>query len=114
MPAAPSGPLDARIELGVGRSAWIPDTSFQLRFVAVVSDTRCPANALCVWAGDALVRIDITQPARDRFSYDLHMFNSQPVRHADVTIALLGLSPYPYAGQAIRPEDYRATFRVAR
>jgi hypothetical protein len=92
----------------------MPDTSMQLRFVSVLSDSRCPANALCVHAGDALVRLEVINPVSDRTVYDLHTNNGQPVRHDDVTITLVELSPYPYAGQEIAPRDYRATLRLAR
>jgi hypothetical protein len=37
-----------------------------------------------------------------------------PVRHDDLTIALVALAPYPFSGRTIAPRDYRATLRVTR
>jgi hypothetical protein len=86
----------------------------QLRFVSVINDSRCPANALCIHAGDALVRIEVINPVRDRRAYDLHTNGGQSVRHDGVIITLVELIPYPYAGQSIGPDDYRATLELAR
>lgn len=37
-----------------------------------------------------------------------------PVRHADMTIALERLEPYPFSAITIEPWEYRATLRVTR
>jgi len=38
----------------------------------------------------------------------------KPVKHGDVTIALLQLDPYPFVPRLIQPGDYRVTLRVTR
>ena len=39
-----------------GASASLPDGL--LRYVRLASDSRCPANAQCVWAGDATIDLE--------------------------------------------------------
>ena len=38
----------------------------------------------------------------------------QPVRHGDLTIALIEIAPYPYSYRPIGPGDYRATLGISR
>jgi hypothetical protein len=38
----------------------------------------------------------------------------RPVKHGDLTIELVQLSPYPFSSRTIQPDEYRATLRVTR
>jgi len=110
----PSGSVNAQVFLAPGESSRIVGTTLQLRFRGVVGDSRCPADVLCILGGDALVRIDVMENGRTTGTYDLHTGSLQPVRHNDVTITLVELSPYPFSSRPIAPDDYRATLRVTR
>ena len=79
-----------------------------------MGDSRCPADAICIQGGDALVRIDVQSAAAGQGTYDLHTATMQPVRHGELTIALVNLSPYPFSSRPILPDDYRATFKITR
>jgi len=80
----------------------------------VSGDSRCPADALCIQAGDALVHV--VASGNTSAEYDLH--TAEPakavVRHDGVRIALVSLQPYPFGGRAIEPGKYRATFAASR
>jgi hypothetical protein len=84
-----------------------------VRFNRVSGDSRCPADAVCILGGDALVHITALsrQSSRD---YELHTGDMRPVQHDGVTIALVQLQPYPFSSQTIQPGDYRATLKVSR
>src|SRR5262245_16402320 len=110
---APGGRVASQVVLAPGESARINGTVIQLHFRGVIGDSRCPADALCILGGDALVRIDVLE-ANGSKTYDLHTGSLQPVRHEDLTITLVELSPYPFSGRTIKPDDYRATLRVTR
>ena len=113
-PTAPGDSLDTRLVLSPGQTAPI-DGSSSLRFLGVLNDSRCPADAICIQGGDALVRIDVIPSRGARSTYDLHTGNLQPVRHDDLTIELVELSPYPFGSlPPIGGSDYRATLRVTR
>jgi hypothetical protein len=111
---SPSGPVDRRIVLAPGQTTLIPEAGIRLRFEGVFGDSRCPANALCVWAGDATVRLVVQLLGEAPANYDLHTIDLKSVRHRDVTVALETLSPYPFDGRPIAPGDYRATLRITR
>ena len=44
----------------------------------------------------------------------LHTGDMRPVRHGDLTIALVELQPYPFSARPTEPAEYRATFHVTR
>ena len=114
-PSAPTGPVSAELVLAPGDVKDVTGTSVRIRFQGVFGDSRCPADALCIQGGDALVRIDVLpQSSAAASTYDLHTGTMQPVRHGDLTIALEMLLPYPFSSQTIAPGDYRATLRVTR
>src|SRR5687767_1852262 len=112
-PSAPTGPLDLRAVLAPGNSALVPGAA--VRFEGVFGDSRCPGDAICVWAGDATVRFVVVTSGDPAASYDLHTVDLKPVRHRDLTIVLESLAPYPFASLGpIKPGDYRATVRITR
>jgi hypothetical protein len=113
-PSGPPAPVDERIVLAPGESSAIPEASISLRFDRVTGDSRCPADAVCIQGGDAVVHVTVTPADGARREYDLHTGDMQPVRHGDVTIALVELAPYPFSSRTIEPDEYRATLRVTR
>src|SRR5258705_5227122 len=107
-PTGPAGPVNAQLVLAPGGTAQIAGTSLQLRFHGVIGDSRCPADAVCIQGGDALVRIEVIPASAPSATYDLHTGSLQPIRHEDVTITLVDLSPYPFSSRTIAPSDHRA------
>lgn len=73
----------------------------------VVEDSRCPANARCVWAGRLIVttRID---GAGWRDTADLTLGESYGT-HGRV-IALVSAEPAPMTGTEITPQEYRFAY----
>jgi hypothetical protein len=112
-PSGPTVPLNQQFVLAPGEAAAIEDSSLRVRFDGVTGDSRCPADALCVLGGDAVVRITVQSGGGSR-GYDLHTGDMRPVSHNDATIALVQLAPYPFSATPIQPNDYRATFLVTR
>jgi hypothetical protein len=113
-PTGPTVPLDREFVLQPGTAAIIENASIRVRFDGVLGDSRCPADVMCVWAGDAVVRIVVIEGPRRTQEYELHTVDMKPVQHGDLTIALVQLQPYRFTTGEIRPEDYRATLRVTR
>ena len=84
-----------------------------VRFDGVSGDSRCPADAMCIQGGDAIVRIAVIQRGGSQ-AYALHTGDMRPIAHDDLEIGLVDLSPYPFSTRPILPADYRATLRVTR
>ena len=112
-PTAPSIPLDRQFTLMPGERVRVADTAISLQFDRVDGDSRCPADAICILGGDALVRISVHDDSRAHH-YALHSGDRTPVRHDGLTIALVELAPYPFSAHPIAAADYRATLRVSR
>ena len=111
---APTVGLNQEFVLAPGEIAKIAETGLRIRFVNVRGDSRCPADAICIQGGDALVHIEVLSFGSGAQEYDLHTGNMQPVVHEGSTIALVNLAPYPFSSKTILPDEYRATLRVTR
>jgi hypothetical protein len=112
-PNAPSTPLNTEFTLARGEARSIDDASIEIRFNGVTNDSRCPADALCVWGGDAHVNIRVNSGSNSR-EYVLHTGDMKSVTHDDLAIHLVELSPYPFSARTIAPDEYRAKLRVTR
>jgi hypothetical protein len=110
---SPTGPsaVNTEFTLAPGHSQSVAGTT--LTFVGVTSDSRCPANAICVTAGDATVRVDLSRRGTSS-SQELHTASKQPVTANDLTIELVEVAPYPFSFSPIDPAAYRVTLRVSR
>jgi hypothetical protein len=113
-PVGPTVPLGESFVLAPGETASIQGASINVRFVSVLSDSRCPSDAFCIQAGDAVVHISVGSIGGGLKEYDLHTVNMQPVTHDVFSISLVQLSPSPLTTSTIKPGEYRATFRVTR
>ena len=112
-PTGPTVSLNSEFVLAPGDSAYIDDAPATVRFNRVTGDSRCPADAVCIQGGDAIVSVTMTSTSGSR-EHELHTGTMAPVRHDDLTITLVQLAPYPFSSGPIQPDDYRATLRVTR
>jgi hypothetical protein len=113
-PTAPTVGLNQEFVLAPGEVAKVADTGLRIRFLGVRGDSRCPADAVCILGGDAIVRIEVLSFGGGRHEYDLHTGDLRPVVHEGFTIALVKLEPYPFSSRTVQPNEYRATLRVTR
>ena len=82
-----------------------------LRMDTVLSDSRCPSNANCIWAGDAAVRFWVKQSQRESV-ITLHTnLTPRDTFLGNYRVRLIKLSPYPN-GNLIQPSDYKAHVRL--
>jgi hypothetical protein len=109
----PSVAIGSEFQLRPAESVAVENTDAELRFDVVTSDSRCPADAICVWQGDATAVFSVRQSSGSSSSLTLHTTGEN--RHASasgLTLTLVRLDPYPYASRPISPSDYRALLRV--
>ena len=57
--AGPTVVVNERFTLAPGEVATVRDVDLRVRFVVVTGDSRCPADALCIQGGDAIVHISV-------------------------------------------------------
>lgn len=113
-PTAPSGvDLGEPFTLAPGDRARTDGPNLTILFNQVTSDSRCPINSYCVWAGDAVVNVTLSQPGRKPSTVELHTSArfARQVTYGGLTVTLVGLAP-PTEGPPIPQDAYRATFVV--
>lgn len=120
-PAGPSNPqkVDRTFTFALNDGATVSNgpTTLQVGFRRVVSDSRCPGDALCITAGTAVLEFDIaiteggfTMSQKAQIATDGP--NSE-FRIGVYTVDIEQLMPYPFASlPPIKPEDWRATVRI--
>jgi len=115
-PTGPSVPLKQQFTLAPSEAAVIADEGVIVQFVQVSGDSRCPADALCIQGGDAVVVIRASDGRAAATTYELHTGDSSraTARHRNLQIELVELQPYPFSSQPFTPDKYRATLRVTR
>jgi hypothetical protein len=115
-PTAPSPVVDVgqRFEIGPGDTVAVKDAGLSLRFERVVTDSRCPGDAICITAGEAVLAFTLS---RSGSPVPLSLSTASPRQHvaAGWVLILSELTPYPFASRPpIDPKDYRVTLLVDR
>jgi hypothetical protein len=115
-PAGPSVSEGEEFRLAAGEIAAVEGVALVVRFDVVASDSRCPADALCVTQGDAEAVFTVTEAGRGAASVTLHTQpgDAQRATFGDWTLTLTRLDPYPYSARPIAPRDYRVSLRADR
>lgn len=98
-PARAEGPV------GLGEEAY--SNGLRIRPLRIVEDSRCPIDAICVWAGRVVVRAEVTG-GNWRQTRNLELGKGQQI--ADGTVTLVAVQPSKRADVSIDPRAYRFTF----
>jgi len=108
--------LNEPFTLEVGQSARFLEPGVTITFAAVPSDSRCPIDAWCIWAGDGEVQLTlhVGPPNGDGPDLDARLHTNLEPHSAPwgvyYDIRLLALDPQPTLD---RPTgSYRATLVV--
>jgi len=95
----PSRVVDT-LEIGLGQSATFDGGRLEIRFEARVSDSRCPANVVCVWQGDAHAKIVTRVAGGAPVTSSLHStLEPRKVTVDRYTISMVGMTPFPGTGR---------------
>jgi hypothetical protein len=109
----PSVAVGSEFQLRPSESVSVETTDLSVRFELVTGDSRCPADAICVWQGDATAVFSVKVGAASSTSLTLHTTGEGRRGSADgFTLTLVRLDPYPYSSRPISLSDYRAQLRV--
>lgn len=112
---AQSPALGQPVTLKPGDKAVFDAERLQIRFDRVVSDSRCPKDAQCVWAGEAVIRLTVTLPDASIKSIDV---KASPTDKGTAVgtfgVSVNDLQPLPTVNGAVRDADYRVTLTVAK
>jgi hypothetical protein len=117
--AASADPANALIgkefSLGIGQTANIEGEKLVIKFKAVLEDSRCPVNVVCVWAGNGKVEFEILDIDGQNKTVTL---NTEEEPRATTlkghNLKLISLNPPRIDGVSISPGDYSVKLLVER
>ena len=105
-------PAAQPFDLGVGQTATLTD-DLRIRFDTVRSDSRCPIDAICVSAGEAVIALTLSLRGEAAVGRELETVPPKSqITYSRFTITLSELRPYPRSDRPFQPNDYIATFVV--
>ena len=90
-------PPQIGVKLMKGAMADFGDT--QIKFIQVISDSRCPQDVTCVWAGEATVEVEIyeggTSVGTKQITFGALNKSLEILANDVLGIKALSLQPYP-------------------
>lgn len=104
--------LNQEFELSTGQSARVAGSDVVVTFEAVPADSRCPLDAQCVWAGNALVRLRVHTPDLDSLVELNTTLEPRSGAVGGVTLELRDLEPTPRLGEPPENRRYRARLLI--
>jgi hypothetical protein len=99
-------------DMRIGETIGVGD--LRLTFRSVEADSRCPIDAVCVWAGDAEIALKIEQGSQSAVAALHTMLEPKKTEWNGYTVSLVSVLPAPRAASSIDPKDYRAQLVVTR
>jgi hypothetical protein len=113
-PAPSQAKLGEEFTLALGQSANIASENLRLKFAELVSDSRCPTGATCIWAGEASCLLDITT-SQSTYQKVLTQSGGSVSKSffGDYEISYT-VAPYPEVGRQIDKKDYRLILTVKK
>ena len=117
--AAQAPRLNREFKMKVGWMVTQDRGRMRLKLVRVESDSRCPVDVACVWAGNAEVVLEVAGTVwRTRQTLKLNT-SAGPERPAEgkygrYTVKLVGLTPQPRSTGKLKASEYTATLLVTK
>ncbi len=75
-----------------------------------VQDSRCPLQAMCVWQGEARVKIMVD--ILTKYELELSTFDNHADTIQNYEIRLVNVIPYPEISNQIQRSDYRVVMEI--
>lgn len=111
----PQAQVDHNFSLAIGQSTTIEGTGLEIKFKAVLEDSRCPINAFCTMAGNGRVALEILDLGG---LSDTAILNTEEdpktTTTKDYKLTLISLNPPRIEGKSIAEDDYSITLLVEK
>ncbi|MBI1938016.1 MAG: hypothetical protein HYS25_07805 [Ignavibacteriales bacterium] len=101
----------ASVHLNNGETVEI-NKSITIKFDGVASDSRCPEDAICVWAGNGEVNLTLTSGGKSEKKIINTTLEPRSISYGDYLIEIKALYPYPRTDRKINPEDYNIDLTI--
>ena len=112
---------EGTVELGLKKcgSGEIGGNPLRLCFDSLLSDSRCPANAMCIWQGTATAKFSLTK-GNETKTFVLSTLDMPPTYTKDTVmmgykIEFVNLSPYPGSvPQPVPADKIKAELKITK
>lgn len=97
-----------------GRQKASGKTGLTIKFVSVVEDSRCPEGVNCIWAGNAKIKVKISDKRGSKEAEMNTTVGPLGDQYGGYAIRLVSLKPLPTQKGRPSPGTYRAEFSIER
>jgi hypothetical protein len=106
--------LGDSFSLSVGQSASIDGDDLAIRFIDVITDSRCPSGVECIWQGEVACLVEITHSGTGQEKVLTYPGLTQGPSQAQIGSYQFTFSvgPYPEAGKQIEKSEYRLNLLI--
>ena len=105
--------LPDTVEFNMMDTLFLEGSVEWISFTDVPEDSRCPVNAQCVWAGNAITRLNYYDGS---IMHELELHTHPYYRNDTIVRGLyfkmIELLPYPFAGKETNPDDFMASIFI--
>lgn len=106
---------DAPVKVRVGKQKKFARSKITVKFISLVEDSRCPVGVNCVWAGNAKIKVQISEGREAGETFELNTnIGARGATFRGYAVNLTELIPKPKADSKNADGDYTATFSIAR
>lgn len=112
---------EIQVRMKEGSDIFLTPDKVTVRFIKMMTDSRCPKNVVCVWEGLAIIRVDVTRDTEQPTVLLLAIpgLVSTPYRRNTLEasgyyITLLQLDPYPVFQSGNGPTVYEALLAIEK
>lgn len=99
-----------------GQAASINSSGLHIHFIDLVEDSRCPTNATCIQAGQAVAEIEFAKSGGKSATIKLSDGSSNNIASSAelflYKIRVYDISPHPESNVSIPKSDYNITLMV--
>jgi hypothetical protein len=103
------------VTLRVNKQKKLSRSKLTIKFVSLVEDSRCPKGTNCVWAGNATIKVKVSNARGESKFFEL---NTNTGAKGDTLggyqFTLESLTPHPANNIRIDRNGYTATFSVTK
>jgi hypothetical protein len=117
VPAPDEFSLGQEFSLSVGQSAAVSGEDLTIKFIEVTSDSRCPQDVTCIWAGEVSCLIEVAKGSLDAYKLVLTqpgLTDQTATQDFDGYEIMFRVDPYPTAGKQITKDEYRLVMTVTK
>lgn len=103
------------VTIKINNEAAVPDTKLRIAFTELIEDARCPEDTTCVWAGNAKIKVRVSENGHSEvLELDTNPRSTEPVKFGGYTLKLVKLTPVPRTNIRINRNGYEATIEVSK